>query len=216
MNIFIYKIAIIFTPGIIARVFLDRLLFYKHKGNFYFLIHSFLLGVLSYIMLYIVQALLNKLCPNFQVHDVASIILNPDGDFSVNVDTVIYATLMTIPLVWIISIVEKNKYISKFFMKLGATSRFAEPDVWSYLFNSEQFYKNSWVNIRDKKKDLVYQGAVTAFSDTYDKPELLLTDVIVYSNSNMNCALYQVKALYLALTPGDIEIECLLNVEQIK
>ena len=58
MNIFIYKAAMIFIPGILARIMLDRLLFYKYKDKFHFVLHSFLLGIASYCILAFLQGLL--------------------------------------------------------------------------------------------------------------------------------------------------------------
>lgn len=42
---FTYGLAIIFIPGILSRVLLGKLLYYKHEDAFHFIIYSFLLGV---------------------------------------------------------------------------------------------------------------------------------------------------------------------------
>lgn len=208
MNTFLYGIAILFTPGILARVLLGKLLFYKHDEKFYFVMHAFLLGIFSYMFLFIFQSGIHLFCDNFVVFDVQAIIINPDVRNNPSIFKIIfYATLMSLLIVSMLSFVEKNKYISRFFLKCKITSRFSEPDVWSYLLNWNEFSVNPWVTIRDKKNDLAYQGAVISFSDTYTSPELLLENVMVYNNST-SAFLYEVNVLYLNLTPGEIEIEC--------
>lgn len=210
---FIYKVAIIFIPGIIARMILDKLLFYKHKDKFYFAVHSFLLGIAAYILLYFFYEILWHCNNKDNSFDIAKIILNVDVTGADFVKNVVLSTVSSLIIVAFLAYIETNKFIIKLFTLLKVTRRFHEPDVWSYLFNSDQMYNNSWVTVRDLKNDLMYQGAVRAFSDTFSAAELLLEDVKVYSNTT-GTELYDVPVLYLTFSPKDIVIECLPQIKQ--
>ncbi len=60
--------------------------------------------------------------------------------------------------------------------------------------------------MRDKEKDLIYDGWVQAFSDDSKDAELLLRDVSVYKNSTGE-GLYQIGMMYISRNRDDIAIE---------
>lgn len=90
--------------------------------------------------------------------------------------------------------------------RLGISRKFGDPDVWSYFLNSPD---TLWVAVRDVASDTVSEGAVEAFSDTGDTPELLPRTVKV-SRHSTDTELYECDRAYL---PGD---RGSLIVEQIR
>jgi len=206
-NFDVTQLALLFFPGIIARILLGRLLFYKNDSAFYFILHSFVLGIISYIVLYMIRFLLNKIgaiCIN-NIYEITfiSIIDRKNG---IDIFEVFYATAISIPLAIIISYIETKKYLNNIARYAKISARFSEPDVWGYVLNSETLNYIEWVTLRDKKNNLIYQGKVRAFSDSFKEAEILLEDVLVFNNDTGE-KLYHVDALYLTLETSNIEMQ---------
>ena len=206
-NFDVTQLALLFFPGIIARIILGRLLFYKNDSAFYFILHSFVFGVFSYIILYLLKFLLSEI-GIIHIDNVYEVIFISTIDKTKRIDIfeVFYATLISIPFSLIMSYIETRKYISKISRYIKISTRFSEPDVWGYTLNSDILTNNEWVTLRDKKYNLMYLGKVRAFSDSFKEAEILLEDVQVFKNDTGE-ELYHVDALYLAIEASNIEIQ---------
>ena len=67
-----------------------------------------------------------------------------------------------------------------------------------------------YVHVRDFDKNITYAGWVKAFSETGKLRELLLSDVVVYSNSDEEATTIEetkIRFLYIARDKTDIHIE---------
>ena len=207
---FTYGLAIIFIPGILSRVLLGKLLYYKHEDAFHFIIYSFLLGVFSYTLLATFQAI-ESLFLFDSIHiDIKALNALTKSSYKIDLKEIIFASISSIIVASIVSFIENNKLITRVIQYIKITKRFSEPDVWSFLFNNDNLNKNPWVNIRDKEHNILYQGCVSAFSDNYICPELLLVNVKVFTNDTGDY-LYDVDTLYLTLNPKQIEIESFIS-----
>lgn len=204
---FLFRLSLLFVPGFIARIILGKLLYYKNDEPFHFVIHSFLLGCVSYAFLSIVYSVLNLFgpCTGFTLENQFFKCLQNECS-KVNLRDVFVSSFLAVPVAFLISYIEKEKIVTRFAMKCGITARFSEPGVWGYLLGSEEILKNPWVTVRDKGKNLAYQGCVRAFSDTHAEAELLLSDVVVFENDTGH-RLYSLGMIYLTFKPEDITIE---------
>lgn len=215
MDPFIYKLVIIFIPGIVGRFLLGRLLFIKENDKFYFTLTAFLFGVFSYAIFDLVilarNALFNAPAGEAPFYVTAAIFdaakINP-----INLPILMFVTFISLLLSIAWATLEKKRCLTRMFQKIGVTNRFPESDIWNHLFNSPELYTNPWVIVRDRENDLAYQGKLKLFSDTSTVPELLLQEVIVFENST-GAQQNSVNALYLALEHGRIEIECLPSLD---
>lgn len=90
-------------------------------------------------------------------------------------------------------------------LRTKLTKKFAEVDVWDYIFNSEN-EEMKWVIVRDVKNNLMYQGWVEAFSDTVKENELFMRDVVVYKNSTAE-EYYSMPGLYISRNRDEITVE---------
>ncbi|MDR2869605.1 MAG: DUF6338 family protein [Deferribacteraceae bacterium] len=206
MDIFLYGLVCTFIPGLVCRILLERLIFCKNNDQFHFLLHSFLLGVISYIVLSLIYFVIGKFGYYIQSPDFLT--------GNVVIRDVIFATPIAVIVAFLFSIAEKNNWLHWFAGILGITNKTAEPDIWSFTLHQKAVTDNPWVNVR--YKGLVYQGKVVAYSDVSDKPELLLSNVAVFSESEatdraMLLELYRVNTVYLSLTLGEFSIELLIN-----
>jgi hypothetical protein len=208
---FLLRLGLLFIPGIIARLILGRLLFYKSDDTFYFVVHSFMLGCVSYAFLYLISSFYNAIIPSCsQQLTVTFLDALQHSCVDINFKEVLFSSIISIPVAIVISYCESEKILTRFAQKINISHRFGEPDVWGYLLDSSEFASNPWVSVRLKDRGLVYQGKVLAYSDTYKEAELLLGNVIVFNNDT-GLELYKTASVYLTLNPNDIEVECLNN-----
>ncbi|PIE91802.1 hypothetical protein CO726_30110 [Bacillus fungorum] len=171
-----------------------------------FLLYSFILGLASYFLLYLIIAFNNfivtikGLIPTWKVSFLNSLI---NKQSSIDIKEVVIATGLSIILAFLISAALNHKLLHKFAKKTGISKKFGQLDVWSYVFDSPDI---GWIIIRDLENDLMYQGWVEAFSDTYDNNELFIRDVDVYRNSTAQ-KLYSMQGIYITKDKADLMIE---------
>ncbi len=212
INFDVMQLGLLFFPGLFARIILGKFLFYRQKTAFDFIVSSFCLGVLSYCFVFVARYALYLLgvrhFPEFI--GVPLSVSSGNNAYFINLAEVLYATMASIVVVVAIALAEKNKWIYRLGFALKLTTRVAEPDIWGHAFDSDMHGTSEWATVRNKKLDLMYQGRILAFSDSYKEAEILLSEVVVYKNTEP-LFLYTVDMLYLTLDPSDIEIEFYAN-----
>lgn len=210
-----YKLAIIFIPGIVGRFLLARFMFFRDRDKFYFTIHAFLLGIASYVLLDIFTGIYSYVVnwDNPIFFSTTATVIDLTTKQTINISKILWATILSIFIAGGLSCLERKGFIMALAQRLGATSRFAEPDVWGYIHNSPWIQENQWAIIRDRNNDIMYQGLIKAFSDPTEARELFLLNVNIYKNTTAEL-MYHVNALYLTLEPQSIEIEYLPTIEE--
>lgn len=196
------QVAIIFLPGIIARIVTGKLIFYKQNSVGYFLLHSFVLGFVCYACYWLLVTVINyfsSLGLNIYFVDY----VNSKG-CSLHYGEIASVSFLSIIVGAICATAINKKALTRVGQLLGITTQFSEPDVWSYVLNSNP--NGHWVVIRDIMDDLMYEGWIRAFSDTFLENELFLTNVKVYKNSSGQF-LYDVPGLYLTRDSSSLTIE---------
>lgn len=199
------RLLLLFLPGMITVLMIEYLTVYKERKPFYFFIYSFILGFLAYYTFFAglkVGKLIFFSNSNVDVRFLSALF---DKSASIDYREILWVSLASIFNGFFISFVVNRKYFHRFSQKLGITKKFAEIDVWDYLFNSDDD-EMKWITVRDIKNDLVFEGWVEAFSDTVKESELFLRDVIIYRNSTAE-ELYSVPGLYLSRNRDEMTIE---------
>lgn len=200
------RLLLIFFPGIISSLIIDNLISHREREFKIFLLYSFILGLASYFILYIIISInnflviLRGLIPSWKVSFLNSLI---DKKADINIKEVVIATLIAIILALLISALINYRLLHKFAKKLKISKRFGQLDVWSYVLDSPDI---DWVIIRDLENDLMYQGWIEAFSDTYDTNELFIRDVKVYKNSTAE-ELYFMQGIYITKDKTNLIME---------
>lgn len=200
------RLLLIFFPGIISAIIIDNLTIHRGREFKVFLLNAFTLGLASYFILFIWISVnnwivrLKGLVPSWEVNFLDSLI---DKTKNIDIKEVLIATMISVLLAFLISAGINHKLLHRFAKKLKITKKFGQLDVWSYTFDSPDI---GWVIVRDLDKDLMYQGWVEAFSDTYENNELLLRDVNVYRNSTAE-ELYFMQGIYITRELNNIIIE---------
>lgn len=200
------KILFIFFPGLIAVIIINNLTTHKKVEFKFFIIYSFILGTLSYMVIYILLIVNNIYLGfnGFKSHkNLAFMDVLTNNESFVNGKEIIFATIIAFFLSLLISLILNNGWLHIIARKLKITNQFGEKDVWQYLFNSPEL---SWITVRDFSTNMIYQGYVAAFSDTHAENELLIQDVYVYDSKTGNY-LYDLNALYITRDKSDLTIE---------
>lgn len=204
MNIseFVFRLLLLFLPGIISSFIIDMFTVHKARTQYQILIHSFLLGLMSYFVYWIIISVLSNTIlttgkPFSFLHA-----LNNSKD-PISYEEIVYVCILSVFIGLLITAIHTYKLHSRLMQKLRITKKFGELDVWGYLMNSPD---TLWVTVRDISNNLMYDGWVQAFSDNSKEAELLLGDVVVYKNDTGE-RLYDVATQYLSLDKNNMSIE---------
>ncbi|MFC1614361.1 hypothetical protein ACFL5K_03605 [Gemmatimonadota bacterium] len=200
---FTLRLLLLFFPGIITKLILEYLTVYEEKRHFYFIIYSFVLGLLSYILYYILLAVINlRFTVGPEVYFLKALL---DPKTSINYTEIVVVSGIAIIIGLFLSFIINNKYFYHVTQKFGITKKFAEIDVWGYLFNSDDD-EMCWIRVRDHSNNLCYEGWVEAFSDTVKENELFIRKVKIFINDTGE-ELYEVPGLYISRNKENITIE---------
>ncbi len=142
---FALRIVVLFLPGVVSFLIIDKLTAHRPFKPFSVAMYSFLLGFYCYV---VYAVLLDVLQPSVPRSKVAFVI--------------------------------NHHWLHRLAHVLRVSRKFGDFDLWSHMLNSNA---PSWVIIRDREQDLMYDGWIAAFSDGAEKNELLLGDVKVFRNS---------------------------------
>lgn len=172
------RLILLFLPGIISLLIIRRLVFYKDRKAFFFIIYALILGFISYAVYYVIVLLINK---SFCVDDRINIYFVKsltDLKSPIVFSEIIAVASLSIIIGFFTAFLINKKVLHHIAHNLHITKQFSEPDVWSFIFNSDEVSKNAWVMVRDPKNNIAYRGYVRAFSDTFKENELFLTTLM--------------------------------------
>jgi hypothetical protein len=200
---------ILILPGILATIIVERLTIHKRTNSFFFILYSILLGLLSYVLLQIfkhiftfLKSLIYNKNISFSFLHVWEVISNSNS-YNVNLSEVAWATIVAVILGFIVSAIIHHKIVNKIAKKLSVSSKYGDENLFYYFLNSPEI---DWIYIRDKERELIYQGRVESYSENEKIHEIVLTDVIVYSYYNQD-KLYTTPTIYICKDLGKLQIE---------
>ncbi|MFP3683891.1 DUF6338 family protein [Bacillus sp. SIMBA_026] len=200
------RLLFLFLPGIIGATLLDLLTTHRKRQMFHFILHSYLIGVFAYGILMFIVYICNQLNDKlyWKVTFLSSLLNSKE---QIKVSEVFLATLIGAILAIILVVIINKKYIFKVANLLGISNKHGEDDVWDYIFSDE---RSEWVILRDRETNIVYQGAISAYSQKDDKRELVLSEVKVHKDEGSGelKELYQQNFIYFNFDVNSkIEIE---------
>ena len=205
----VWNLFIILLPGVVATLMLRYFVTHKQFPIFEFVIYSATLGIGVFIVMelfYSIYWIIFSIFSNVKLYFGLNLSIWDKlftGIKSVNKYELFISYLISIPFGYICGFIISKKYILSFFRKLALTERSGDDDVWSFYLNSN---KVAWVFIHVKSEGYTYYGRISAYSDSTEKREILLSDVITYDSSTWT-ELYQVTETYLELKDFDYKIE---------
>ena len=218
INTAVLALVLIFIPGILCYGVVSSLASKRTRDNTTIFLQIFMYGVTSYMVL----ALGNEIAPTMlaplgmHLQDLA--LLNPSGIEKSGIDPrpIAAASVVGFLLGILITLNINYSLLMRLCRALGITKRFGDPDVWSFLLNSND--TDNWVTVRHKDRGHIYQGYVRSFSGGDKDREMILTLVRVYSlegsegseeiegSGNLQ-QLGEIPILYLAFKKDDLVLE---------
>ncbi|WP_157778201.1 DUF6338 family protein [Parageobacillus thermoglucosidasius] len=176
------RLLFLFLPGIVSTIIIDTLTSHRRNQLFHFVIHSFLLGVASYFVVFLLVSLINysaQLLGRYSTLKSTFMDSLLNNDVQINVIEVFLSTVVGALLAILFVAIINQKILYKISNWLHISNKHGDEDIWEFLFNSNDV---EWVNIRDLESKIVYQGAVSAFSHKDDNRELVLSQVKVFKD----------------------------------
>ncbi|WP_136467324.1 hypothetical protein [Flagellimonas onchidii] len=122
---------------------------------------------------------------------------------SIPYSEVIWASIISILLGFIISKIDHSKLINNLARKLNISNKYGDENLYSYFLNSPDI---NWVYLRDIENSLTYLGTVESFSETTEHKEIVLGQVTVYSYPKSK-ELYEIDRIYLVYPKDKLIIE---------
>ena len=205
IDILVFQLGIIFLPGLIWAQLDARYAMKEKSGPAEFFIRAFIFGLVTYVGVYCLYGLLG--C-NFSLLEI-----NYSGTRKFLSKEFIDEIIISVPFSFVLAVIwiyaATYKLLTRFLHRIRATKKYGDEDVWDLAFNSSEV-RPEYVHVRDFDKNITYAGWVKAFSETGKLRELLLSDVVVYSNSDEEATTIEetkIRFLYIARDKTDIHIE---------
>lgn len=208
-DIFIFKLAILLTPGFIAlhivKTYSDIPLNERRVLSSYDFFLILLFGLISALIF----DFMNK---TFQLNNDQQI-FNWITGFSEETETLSYLSFMILIgiggilgvfLTW----ARTHNLFSSILRKVKITETYGREDIFSKFIISN--CRGQWITIRDFSNEYIYVGKVHMVSDTFEKREVVLYEVKVYSiagDPEDRVILFEVDILYLTLEENRFTIE---------
>lgn len=203
------KLIIILIPGAIATLIFGKLILHKEWNSFRFVLYSILFGIVSYLLLQLLINGLNLFLSN--KFSELTIWNNLNKASSIPYEEVAPASIISILIAFIASLIENKKIINKVAEYIGVSRKYGDENLYSLFLNSKNI---EFIYLRDIKNHLTYHGWVKSFSENDTISEIRLCDVAVYNYGDSEY-LYEVQEVYLSLNKQEIIIEMAnLNIEE--
>lgn len=168
-------------------------------------IRAFMFGMTTYSALFLIYLCFGK---DFGSQSLA---IDPN---TVNLIELKDEIAWSIPLSFVLSVcwlwIVRFRLLKKFLHKLDATRRYGDEDVWSYTFNSD-IASVEYVHLRDLENGFIFAGWVNVYSETEEFRELLLSDVIVYTDAGVEVS--KAPFIYLSRPKNSIWVEFPHNIK---
>ncbi|MEP3229365.1 MAG: hypothetical protein ABJN84_01335 [Flavobacteriaceae bacterium] len=186
------KLIIILIPGAIATLIFGKLILHKEWSSFRFVLYSILFGIISYLLLQLTINLINLCVCN----DLSELTIwnNLNNASSIPYKEVGFASIFSIVISFIASLIENRKVINRIAGFFGISAKYGDENLYSMFLNSKDV---EFIYLRDIKNQLTYHGWVKSFSETENISEIRLCDVAVYNYSDSEL-LYEVEEVYLS------------------
>lgn len=195
------KLIIILLPGAISTLIYGKLILHKEWDNFKFILFSILFGIFSYFLLQIIIDFINLFA--FSKFSDLSLWNDLTNANKIPYGEIIFSTIISVILSYIVSLVENEKFISRIAKHFGVSNKYGDENLYSKFLNAKEV---EYVYVRSIKNELTYYGWVKSFSESDNLSEICLADVSVYNYGDSE-HLYDVSEIYLSFNKQEIIIE---------
>jgi hypothetical protein len=205
----IWNLFLILLPGVVSTLMLRYITTSRQYSIFEFVIYSAVMGIGVFVIMEFFYSVFMILSSLYHRHSIAwglnlSIWDNFfSGEKGLNKNEIFISYILAIPMGVLWGYLLTKKSLIKLFQTLKLTSRFGDDDIWSFYLNSPE---TMWIYVRHISNNITYFGKVRAFSDSTEKREILLQEVIAYNSDSWD-ELYRSDSVYLELNNYDYILE---------
>lgn len=208
ISILVVILLMLFFPGILWNYIYNSYTSYKNKSENSFIIKSLFLGIIVYIIEYVLfRCFYSKNI--FYVPDLSDKNIS-NGINKILTEHVINEIICSIPISFVCAVanlyMKRFRLLGNFLQKINATKKFGSEDIWEYVLESDE-KSFSWVRIVDFEKNISITGYISSFSESERLREILLSDVKFYTLEGDE--LYSCENYYISKPSDSISIEFL-------
>ena len=175
------KFLFLLLPGLIGVKLKNYLLKRREPiSNFIFMVESFVLGSLSYLIVFQFSKNNSKIYEFLDNNNLTSITSNIYGEVLFKI---IISICVSIAISIFYSYIINSNCLFKILQHLNLTHEFYPDNVLDNLFlTHNKEVTNRWVEIKDLENNLIYHGYILEYKNNQesDSLELLLREVSVY------------------------------------
>ena len=201
----VLALILIFIPGIVCYGIVAALAPKKERENLAVALQMFLYGIVSYMILYLLQRVFRELAQYIHINSIKLLDPSKISDTPIDPIAIMAATVIGVLLGLLVTLNLEYNILMKTCRKCRVTRRFGDNDTWDLIQNSKD--TNNWVTIRDEEHKRMYQGWVGAFSTGGEPRALVLERVIVYDAGTGQALGAEVPFLYMSFDDGALSIE---------
>lgn len=208
MTEFVFQLAVVFLPGLIWSIVVDRLCTNAgQRSESSKVLRAFGFGVASYFVYFVVYYAVFRLRHGVWPMLLAGITSAPGvGDLRIlRPQDILITSLMATVLAVLWSAGSNRKLFMRLMQWLRVTRKFGDEGVWEFTFNMGT-PSVEYVNVRDFENRVIYAGFVKAFSEGGQYREILLDQVRV-SDLDSGLHLFEMPVIYLSRKPESLHIE---------
>lgn len=202
ISVVLIRIVVLVLPGILASAIYAKLRRKTHQKDWEDFREIALFSLFSYLALGVLVFTSNWLGVHFIFSFTAYQALF-DEKIPLDPIEIAIASSFAIVFAFLASLIYSHRFINRIAHRFDVSRIQGDEDVWVYFHNRRY---PGWVFVRDHKTNLNFFGWVESYSDSDETRELLMRDVIVYSNSKSE-PLYQSDRIYLSRVFDDLTIE---------
>jgi hypothetical protein len=206
----VWNLFLILLPGVVSTLMLRYITTSKQYSIFEFVVYSAVLGIGVFVIMELFYSAFMILSSLYHKQSFPSWGLNLsiwDNFFSgkkgFNKMEIFMSYMLAIPMGILWGLLITKRFLLNLFKKLKLTNRFGDDDIWSLYLNSPD---TTWIYVRHKSNNITYYGLIKGYSESAEKREILLQEVIAY-NSDTWDELYQSDFVYLELKEFDYLLE---------
>lgn len=204
VSILLIRIILLTLPGLITYIVYYKLVRRKNKNSWEDFLKIFVFSLINYLILFLIKFVINLFKNN------PTYLLSYNALFSERAyipgDEIFFSALIGLFMGFVFSLISKKQYINKIGKKLKVTKRDSEEDVWNDFFDK---FGSRYVYVRDQRRNLIYFGFISNYSESDKEREIIINDVWVFSDfvEGKREKLYEVDSLYLSRDKNEITIE---------
>jgi hypothetical protein len=163
---FSLRIVLLFMPGLVAFLIVDKLTAHRTFKPHSLLIYSLLLGFYSYVLYAVIVhwVWLSGQATRVWFFEAISGTLP-----SLDLFEIVMVTVLAVPVGFAVATIANYRLLHRLAQSVRVSRKSGDLDVWSYVLNS---YRPRWVAIRDWEHDIIYEGWIEASSDSSSRDEV--------------------------------------------